>query len=551
MRRRFRSGMLLAGLVPAIVQAAPLPRLLEGAAGITLPDFSYAGFGFGLADLPADRGTVIDVTAHGARADDDVDDTQAVLKAMDAANAVAGKVTLRFPAGRFIISDVIRIERGDFVLEGAGPGAGGTELFFPRPLRMVDHTTEFDELRQYLVAEDKREVQPKANLNARFSEYSWSGGFVRTGPKGNRTAPYLAAYDTPFTLLADGLRGRQGDRSFTVVSAGDLQVGQVVQLQWYPDKGRDSAIIKSLYGDTTLKIGSHHWSFPTRPTVTQSTRITAIAGNRITIGDPLLHDATPAQPARLAAWRHLERVGIQGLRFTFPDSPWFGHHQEQGYNAIFFTGVFDGWVRDVRIHNADSGILTYDSASVTYRDIVVSGNRRAHYAIHVGTAHNILATGLIIEAPILHSLSVNTQSTRAVFQRAVVRSEPVLDQHAGSNHQNLFDNVTLHITPRRIDGVPTFDLWDGSGAGYWQPGHGRYNTSWNIRVVVEGDVAPDETVLLRGLDEGPEARVVGVWGNRPVRVDYRPMPYLEMIGAEPVAVPSLYDWQLARRRSPR
>lgn len=530
---------------------AALPKILSDPATIAqhpLPDFSYAGYGFGLKSLPVDTGTIIDVTKHGAIADDDIDDSKAFLAAIAAANAVPGKVTFRVPKGRFIISEILRIERSDFVLEGAGPGVKGTELYFPRPLDMVDKSNEFDELREYLVKENKRQVEKKTNINALFTAYSWSGGFIRTGPAGNRAAPYLETFDKPLPELAKAQSGTRGQQVISANSTAQMQVGQVVQLQWFPVNGEKSAIIKSIYGDTSLKIGSHHWTFSKRPLVTQSTRVVAISGNNITIGDPLLHDVSATQPAVIAKWTHLEQVGIQGLRLTFPDSPWFGHHQERGYNGIFFTGVFDSWVRDVHIHNADAGILTYDSASATIRDILVTGNRRGHYAVHVGNAHNILVSDLTVTNPVIHSLSVNTQSTRAVYRRALVTNEPVLDQHAGANHQNLFDQVTFRISPRRIEGVPTYDAWDGSGAPYWQPGHGRFNTTWNLRVIVEDGALADETVLLRGLDEGPDARIVGVSGNRTFRIDYRPAPYVEALNGSLESVPSLYDYQLAKRR---
>jgi len=526
-----------------------VPEILRSGSGRPiLPDFSYAGYQFGLGALPTDAGTVVDVTGFGAVADDDIDDSRAVMAAIASARSIKGKVTVRFPSGRFLISSILRIERGDFVLEGAGPGRSGTELHFPRPLKMIDTGPEFDELRTYLVKEDKRQVERSANVDALFSEYSWSGGFIRTGPAGNRAAPYLREYDKPLSVLANAMVGRAGGTALTLDNASALAPGQVVQLQWFPVDGAKSAIIASIYGATDLKIGSHHWSFPDRPTVTQATRIVAISGRRVTLGDPLLHDVSAAQPAKVARWDHLSNVGIQGLALTFPQSPWFGHHQEQGYNAIFFTGVFDGWVRDVRIRNADAGILTYDSASVTFRDILVEGDRKGHYAVHVGNAHNVLVTNLTVANPVVHSLSVNTQSTRAVFQRATVLQDAVLDQHSGANHQNLFDDVTVRIAARRIAGVPTYDIWDGSGAPYWQPGHGRYNTTWNLKVDVISGARPGEAVLLRGLDEGPDARIVGISGNRPLRVDYRPRPYLEAIDASANAVPSLYDYQLARRK---
>jgi hypothetical protein len=126
--------------------------------------------------------------------------------------------------------------------------------------------------------------------------------------------------------------------------------------------------------------------------------------------------------------------------------------------------------------------------------------------------------------------------------------QPTLDQHAGSNHQNLFDDITVHLEANRDKaGNASYPLWDGSGAAYWQPGHGRFNTSWNIKVVAESGVRASESLLLTGLDEGPDARIIGLWGNRPLRLDYRPAPYIEGLNRQMRDVPSLYDWQYARR----
>lgn len=44
----------------------------------------------------------------------------------------------------------------------------------------------------------------------------------------------------------------------------------------------------------------------------------------------------------------------------FPHTPYGGHHKELGLNAIEFVSAQDCWVRDVRIVNADNGVLVYD-----------------------------------------------------------------------------------------------------------------------------------------------------------------------------------------------
>jgi hypothetical protein len=553
-------GILLAGSAAAQYAASPLKDK-----SLPLPDYSYAGFGFGIAPLPSDAGTVIEATAHGVVPDDGKDDAKALLKALAAADAVAGKVTVRLPKGRTQIGEIIPLTRSDLVLDGAGDEAGGTELYFPRPLMVVDKSDRQAELRDYLKREDKYQREPDQNIDFLFTEYSWSSGFLFVGPKGTRPVSYDGNKDKRDPVLTEAVSGKQFSRALTVKNPKALKIGQVVQLQWFSGDGPKSTILKSLYGDIEpwnakqtdkamkLSIGSHHWTFPNRPVVGQSTRITAIKGNKVTIGDPLLHDVRPDQPAVFADWQHLSNVGIQNIKMTFPMSPWFGHHLEQGYNGIYVTGVFDGWAKNLTIENADSAIMTDNAASLTLADITTSGEHKAHYSVHVGAVHNVLVTGLRVENPVIHPVSVNTRSSRSVYHKTTVLRESVIDQHAGSNHQNLFDDITMTVRGDRLrapvqEGMPfTYRLWEAGGAPYWKPGHGLYNTQWNIRMVFADDVPKSARVNLTSGLEGPGSYLVGFHGNRSLTIDYAPTPYIEGLNAAP-AIPSLYDYQLAQRR---
>ena len=514
-----------------------------------LPDFSYAGYRNGTEKLPTPSGKVISVDEFGARADDDVDDTKAISSALTKANETRGPVIVRFGPGRYQITEVLKIERSDIVLQGQGSGPGGTTLWFPRPLMQVDKSTSLDELRKYIVDLDKRQREPEKNLDEYFSEYSWSGGFIWIQKPGTRAAAYLEEYDPEIDVLADVLAGERGGNTLQVSTSTELAVGEIVQVQWLNREGPGAGIIQSLYGSESSAAGSHHWTFPERPLVRQTTRITAIDGETVTLADPLLHDVNKTIPAQVADWSGLEEVGVEDLHLEFPNAPWFGHHMEQGYNGIYFTSAFDSWARNIRITNADSGILSYNSANLTYQDITSDGDRRAHYGVHMGNVHNVLATGVKVLNPVLHSLTFNTQSTKCVYTDAEVFVVPILDQHAGSNHQNLYDNVTLHTRATASEDGPVAVVFDGSGAGYWQPGHGAFNTTWNLRVLINGGAYADESVTILGIDEGPMARIVGLHGNRTFDLDYRPAPYIEMLNVELSTVPSLYDYQLGKRLS--
>ncbi|MEO1079872.1 MAG: glycosyl hydrolase family 28-related protein [Pseudomonadota bacterium] len=515
--------------------------------GHYLPDFSFAGYRNGLAPLPGNTGTILNASDYGAIADDNIDDTKAVQAAIKAANETPGAVTVRFDRGRYRVSGILKIERSDIRLQGMGSGSDGTTLHLPRPLNQIDQTTSLDELREYIRSLDKRQVERDKNIDEFFSEYSWSGGFIWIQKPGTRPAAYLEDRDPEPEELTIIDRGLRGDDQFEVADASSIKGGDIIQIQWINSDGPTGGILKSLYGDYSALAGSHHWTFPKRPLVRQTARVLRVEGNTVTLSDALLHDIDAEIPAQVAAWDGLESVGIEDLHIEFPAAPHFGHHLEQGYNGIYFTSAFDSWVRNVRITNADNAILSYSSANLTYTNILTDGTRLAHYAVHLGNVHNVLVEDLRVMNPVRHSLTFNTQATKCVYKNAEVFVTPTLDQHAGSNHQNLYDQVTLHVAARRSEGGPVAPIYDGSGAGYWQPGHGAYNTSWNLKVLITGGAYPDETVTIQGLDEGPAARNIGLHGNRSFALDYRPEPYVRMLNKKVPFAHSLYDYQLSQR----
>lgn len=513
-----------------------------------LPDFSYAGYGFGVEEIPTfDR--AISVADYGAIPDDGKDDSKAFIAAIAAAGTMDGKVRIQLQAGRYILSEILWIERSDIVLSGMGAGDGGTQIYIPRPLNQMDDGGASDELRKYLAENDKYERQPDNNLDVLFSEWSWNGGFIWTRVPSGRHASYIDSYDRPIETVAQIRSGERGSRTVILADTGTLKVGDVVQIHWHNRAGPDGPLIKEMYGETDLKIGSRHWEMPDRPLVRQATRIEAIKDGVATIADPLMHPVGSSLPAYFAKWGHLKDVGLQDFAIVFPENPYFGHHNESGFNGIYFTGVHNGWIRNVTISNSDSGIMTDDAANLTIANVRTDGTHKAHYSVHVGKVHNVLIDGLTVVNPTEHTFSFNTMSTKSVYTNSVGWHQPTLDQHAGANHQNLYDNVTVHITPdqTREDGLPMYDLYKAGGAGYWLPGHGRFNTAWNTKVLVTGGVAPGKPVVILGASEGPEARNVGLHGNRPLMLDHTPAPYLESLGSRVETVPSLYAYQRARR----
>jgi len=508
-----------------------------------LPDFSYAGYHFGTSNIPEIKEKIILATDYGVIANDDLDDSKALLKAIKAANEISGNLVLLLPAGKLILSDILYIERSNFVVRGNGSGKEGTEIFCPRPLLYMKNQESLAELREYLTTTDKRQVEKENNIDLPFSQFAWSGGFIWTQVPKQRVKYYLDKYDTPQNILAKVFQGKRGKNVFYVSEINGLKVGDVVELDMYNKDGENGEIIETLYKNTKTKIGSSNWKIPSLPLVRQQVEIAAIYKNKVTIKTPLLIDIKPNYQAVLVEWKHLSEVGIEHLRISFPDAPRVAHHLEQGYNGIFLTRIFNSWVKDVSINNADSGILTEEIANVTIKDIVTEGKNIAHYTVAMGGVHNVIVENLKVYNKAVHPLSFNTFSTKDVYENCEIFTDPDLDQHGGANHQNLFDNIKVHFKPNTDN---TYPLFAGGGASYWKPSHGAYSTFWNINADVSGE---NQTlpIELNGMEEGPFARIIGVNGNRNFTVKYGPDSYSEFINQSMVKIPSLYYYQLKKR----
>ncbi|OIV40275.1 hypothetical protein [Flavobacterium johnsoniae] len=533
---------IFCSLVVNITMAQEIPKILSQKTNY-LPDFSFAGYHFGESQIPESSGKIINAIDFGVKANDQLDDSKALLKALKAASAINGNVIFQLPAGRIILSDILYIERSNFVLRGAGSGENGTEIYCPRPMMYLKDPESLAELREYLTTFDKRQRETENNVDLPFSQYAWSGGFIWTQIPGERVKSYLDKYEPEPNVLAKVSSGKMGEFTINVSEVKNLKSGDIVELQLFNKDGENGEIIKDLYQGAKVKPGSHHWQFPKLPIVRQQIEIVKISGSKITIKTPLTISVKPSYQAQLAEWKHLNEVGIEQLRFTFPDIPRVAHHVEPGNNAIFLTRLFNSWVKDVKITNADSGILAEEISNVTVQDIITDGPHLSHYTVTLGGVHNVLVKNLKIYNKTVHPLSFNTFATKNVYQNCELFADPLLDQHSGANHQNLFDNITVHIT---ADKNKSYYLFGGGGAEYWKPSHGPFSTFWNLNVQV---LNPDQTkpVLLYGMKDGPFARIIGVHGNTKFEIKYEPDAYIEFLNTSMEKIPSLYDFQLSKR----
>lgn len=510
---------------------------------IYLPDWSTAGYAWGEQDIPDLEATLF-ATDYGVIPDDGADDSRALQNAFIAAHESDSPVVLRLPPGRIMLSEILFIERSNFVLQGAGDTENGTVIYMPKPLSETPDPEELTELREYLVVNNKRQREKDRGIDEPFSQYAWSGGFIWVQNPEIQSKIYLKDYYQEPIVLAQVISGKRGEKNLEVKDASRLQADVPVRINWYNKEGEESSLIDHLYDEKDVIVGRRHWESPEVPIIKQEVTIMSISGNTVTLKEQLLHDLRPEWFPTISKWEALSQVGIEGIKFEFPDpdTTYIAHHLEKGYNAIYLTNLNQSWVKNVSVHNGDSGILADVCANITIDGGVYTG-KLSHYTIMFGDVTSMLAKNVKVNGPCRHSLSFNTGSRACVFTQCQVSVAPSLDQHGGANHQNLFDDIVL------VEDQPGRTFFYKGGDGYWSPTHGAFSTFWNINVVFNFENESGADIELEGVPNGPSARLIGLNANYPMKITYGPDAYLEGINKLGIAVPSLYAYQLENRLS--
>ncbi|MBU0476250.1 MAG: hypothetical protein KKF62_19045 [Bacteroidetes bacterium] len=551
MKNSLRNRYLVYGLISVVLigcnhpdrQEEWMPQILDKNVQKEhfLPNYSFAGYKWGEEPIPDSQGEIIDVSDFGAVPNDKLDDTKAIALALEAANKIDGQVILYFPKGRFILKDILYIERSNIVIRGSGAeGKNTTTLYMPLALNELKTPKDMTELQEYLLANDKRQIEKERGIDKPYSLYAWSGGYIWTNYPGARGKEYLSNYNKPVNILAKIVEGKRGDNFFIVEDNSKLETGKIVRINWYNDEGKNSSLVNYLYNNQNVNIGSRHWENPEIPLTKQEVTIQAIDGNKISIKEPLLNDLRPEWKPDISEWKYITNVGIENLTFEFLYQEYVAHHVEDGYNAIYLTNTAHSWIRNVNFRNGDNGILTDICSNITIENVKAFG-RKYHYAVHFGDCYNMLAKNLYIQAPVVHSLTFNTGSRNSIYTGCTVTSMPTLDQHSGLNYQNLFDNCLIYMDDPKHKPITM------GGAKYWSPSHGAFSTFWNIRFNFLFENPNMDTIKIKGVTDSPSERLVGITGNYPVDIYYPINTFIEGINKPNIAVKSLYNYQLEKR----
>lgn len=500
---------------PDIDLAAP-PRILGPEFSGFLPDFSYAGYRWGEEPIPITTGKEFDVSSYGATADDGIDDTEAIKAALTDASQIDARVTIIFPPGRFIVSDVLMLERDNIVLRGTNGENKSTILYFPIPILETENAQVlFESVRLTLNKKDLR------TGGRRVSPAAWTGGFIWSRSSQPRNKP-----------LGNALTGTRGEYSIKIDGSAGTRPGDVIQIQWCTLRCNVDGFLRHVFDDQPVQIGRLTRAIRANGIVKQYVTVTRSDGKHITVKEPLLHDIRPEWRVKLATTRLLKRIGIENLTLQFPNVRYAGHLLEAGYNAIYMTDALHSWIDNVTIVNADSAVIMNRCKNVSVQGITTKG-RGGHYAVNVTGSSDILVRDFNFVAHSVHGPSTNWMANRTVFTGGRVNNMPI-DQHNGLNQQNLFDNLKIRL--ERAD-----KLFRHGGAKDWRPTAGAFSTFWNIEVKAKRN----STIKLRN---APSARIIGLRGNPRLQIDYGPNAYIERLNQPLPMHPSLYTYQLRNRK---
>ncbi|HEY3322569.1 MAG TPA: glycosyl hydrolase family 28-related protein [Planctomycetota bacterium] len=425
-----------------------------------LPDFSYAGYRMGEVPIPSPA-VKCSVKDFGAKGDGSTDDTKAF---QDALKKTTGGAIL-IPAGKYVITDFLEIDKSNLVLRGEGPGK--TALFFPKYLN---------------------DIKPNwgaTTSGQKTSNYSWGGGYIVI--KGSNGGKALGKIAEP---------AKRGEHVIVLEKACTLKKGDFIEIRQKDNP--DNAMMKHLYcgqpGDMAKIPGSTRTSFVSRITaveVAPAVRSTAgteagatTAGRdagatprtKVTLERALRSDVDPAWHAE--GFEFAPRVvdsGVEELTFEFPPQLYKGHFTELGHNPALISGASHCWIRNVRVLNGESGPylggwfctvsgITLDSTCTPDKTGCVG-----HHGITLYGTDN-LAEDFTFTCKYIHDLTVE-HSAGNVFHRGK-GVDMCFDHHKRAPHANLFTNIDIG------EGKRMYMCGGGAALGKHS---GAWETFWNLR----------------------------------------------------------------------
>lgn len=435
-----------------------------------LPDFSYAGYHSGKKDFDFATPDSFDIRDYGAKPDDEADDTDAILAALEDAKAAGGIV--RIPKGQWMLQRQLFIDQGPVAILGAG--SDKTTIYIPVSL---------------------------SDLWGWERGFSSSRGFFEVVP------PQVKAEVLARAVGNHGIESKKLKVKWQEGVERPVQ-REWLQIQWFNDAQND--LIDYLYGGV---VPQDDWGEGLvdvlEERVKEWVQVKKVSSNRLTFYQPLHMPTRSGWDVRVVRLPPIEEVAIQGLKIRFKEAPYAGHHKEKGYNAIFASGLVNGWIKDVIVENADSGVIVNRSRFVTVKNLKLIG-RKMHHAISTAWSTDCLFDSWRVVAPHVHGTTISTGAHRDVYSRGF-GNKLKMDAHRRLPFQNLHTQIEI------FHGDEQQDVFVSGGSLDVGLHAGAYNIYWNIYHDFADGVSRKKKVF-GPYGDWPLGVFAGWRGNRKIQV---------------------------------
>lgn len=286
---------------------------------------------------------------------------------------------------------------------------------------------------------------------------------------------------------------------------------------------------------------NYNWDAATKLSVAEMPRyrwpvqIKEVKDNEVVLQQPLRFDAlADSLDADLkTVGSYIGEVGVEDLTVENRGAKANRTHlTDKGYNGIYFNRVFNGWAKNVKIHNVENGLLSSSVKNITATDIEITGNVMIHHA----STFRFFTTEMLFEnfkitADVDHGISTEWFSSGNVW------SNGVMDHGTFDSHRVMpFDFIRTQITINN-DGR-------AGGAADAGPRNGKRLVHWNV-------ISPTGTNVLKPglISMGALVRIQGtdMASGSPDMVSGDKGVIIADTGKETTG-PNLYESQLALRK---
>ena len=478
------------------------------ASGDRIMDFSHAGYMGGGVPIPTVP-VAVTIGPSGA------DDTAAIQAAIDMVarmplvNGFRGAVLLR--PGAYRSASTINITASGVVLRGSGSGDGGT---------VIDLT---------------------ATSHVAF-RIRGTGTYAATGTKVEITDDHVSA----------------GATSFSVSDASSFKVGDPVLVA----RPVTAAWVSFMGMDRLVRGGSQQtWIAPGSQFVWER-RITALAGNRVTIDVPLSdsfagrHVKPPgASMQKYTFDGRISQVGLEQFKVIAPKRTAVQANDPTDHGGNQFaeiSAVSDSWVRRLAGHNTVEGIhFEGGSSRITVEDTVITHEPTDYFTASAPFDYNVNGGQILIQ----RSASKGGNKIMMYTTHRAMGPNVLLDFDADGDNSHIQPHLrwaTGLLIDNAVANSPGTGLSAGIGfmdRGTAGSGHGwsiGWGVAWNCQAPgILMQLPPGSMNMAIGCKGVPSAPTTAPGGSAP-----HPNGIFESLNT-PVTPRSLYLAQLCERLGPQ